>query len=538
MTDLFYYDIANQVKVRANKAKVDELWVKDEETGDYARVLPAGSGETPVELPYWAKATKAEFENSSLNNAGLTVNGIDKTAVVSSTGVSLTDGALTEELTATDLPVLKQLGTREEVTSPPADAKVPFWNSSLSKYQVTPWRNYLGTDNIAFPDVVNYRAKFDKDTFSLNASSPSVQGTASVMTPYSLRIGTRLAGTTTVSNAHTRAIITPTYIGITTGGNDSAYFINGTIGMNKNNAPTTLTWDTLSELNNFVGKTELITPTAANKMVLFDPVTKGYRYSAIPAATVLPSWVQPSQAAFENLTAGDTRGTYVDSEKILLRPHITNPSPTTGDTMTITRSGITAGRYGTDSLKTVLTKSQIDFYNGSSTATSLTKFDVDKLKPTKFTVTSGWHLPKILDNLETGPSATPCPVLDLKPGCTVYIDVMGGAYLSYNQWHAIKINNTGPDAIYEMEVVACYNTNYHSPNERNPVFTRLEDQYNIPRVIWHRTGNAFGSIPAATLVFKLGNTNGSFSSGQSFQGVIKLKYVGNGVSTLPAVTTI
>ena len=138
MTDLFYYNLPNQVQIRTNKARVDELWVKDDETGEFAKVTPGG-GET-MELPYWAKATKAEFENSSLNNAGLIVNGIDKTAVVSSTGVSLTDGLLTEELTATDLPILKQLGTRQQVTSPPADAKVPFWNSSLSKYQVTPWR--------------------------------------------------------------------------------------------------------------------------------------------------------------------------------------------------------------------------------------------------------------------------------------------------------------------------------------------------------------------------------------------------------------
>lgn len=73
MTDLYYYDLANEVKIRSQKIKADEIWLKDDVSGEYARVLPAGSGETPVEVPYWAKATKAEFENSSLNNAGLTV---------------------------------------------------------------------------------------------------------------------------------------------------------------------------------------------------------------------------------------------------------------------------------------------------------------------------------------------------------------------------------------------------------------------------------------------------------------------------------
>jgi hypothetical protein len=56
MTDLFF-DIPNTVKARAQKIKVDELLVKDPETGDYIPIAPNPG----VEVPYYAKPAMVDF---------------------------------------------------------------------------------------------------------------------------------------------------------------------------------------------------------------------------------------------------------------------------------------------------------------------------------------------------------------------------------------------------------------------------------------------------------------------------------------------
>jgi hypothetical protein len=48
MTDLYFYDLANDVKIRADKIKADEILVKDPESGTYIPLVPGGGG---AELP-------------------------------------------------------------------------------------------------------------------------------------------------------------------------------------------------------------------------------------------------------------------------------------------------------------------------------------------------------------------------------------------------------------------------------------------------------------------------------------------------------
>jgi hypothetical protein len=72
MTDLFFYDIPNTVKARAQKIKVDELLVKDPESGSYIPIAPNPG----VEVPYYAKPAMVDFTVDSLR-ATMDQTGVD-----------------------------------------------------------------------------------------------------------------------------------------------------------------------------------------------------------------------------------------------------------------------------------------------------------------------------------------------------------------------------------------------------------------------------------------------------------------------------
>jgi hypothetical protein len=60
MTDLYYYDLPNKVKIRADKIKADEYWVKDPDSEEYVRLIPGG-GELPVNFLTTSKPTQSRL---------------------------------------------------------------------------------------------------------------------------------------------------------------------------------------------------------------------------------------------------------------------------------------------------------------------------------------------------------------------------------------------------------------------------------------------------------------------------------------------
>lgn len=149
---------------------------------------------------------------------------------------------------------------------------------------------------------------------------------------------------------------------------------------------------------------------------------------------------------------------------------------------------------------------------------------------------SGINLPMVTDTL-TGAFAGRPPVTKLLgDGDTLLLDTVGETGFGYDTWYAIRVSSNA-ESVVDCKVLMCSNTNYHNPNGNKTV---VSEMYNTPYIIWHRTNadivysSGAYTLPGRTLVFKLGNTNTTYSSGDYFQGVISIKMIANSRTAVPA----
>jgi hypothetical protein len=62
MTDLYFYDLPNAVKIRADKIKAEEIFVRDPSSGVYVKLTPGGGG-GGGSLPYYLKGNSVEIDD-------------------------------------------------------------------------------------------------------------------------------------------------------------------------------------------------------------------------------------------------------------------------------------------------------------------------------------------------------------------------------------------------------------------------------------------------------------------------------------------
>ena len=285
MTDLYYYDIPNTVKIRAEKIRADEFLYKDPETGTYIPLVPGG-GEAP-ELPYWTKSAKADFLADSLRTT-VDQTGVDVINIAGNTASELTSTALTlgdtngnASLTKSGIAAVNNLkdaisGTVN--TSYNDSQSVLIYDSTagkLAKANAFRLRNTATTYSVLSP--VSHNLSNGNSYSALTASGVSTYydtlNLLSLLRGGTLTIGTSSAGS--INNTLPNTQLGRFYLKIS----------DGTTIQTLDHAAV----KAAANLATVVATT----PSVANKMVVYDPTTSVYAYHDTPAEVVLPDYVKP-----------------------------------------------------------------------------------------------------------------------------------------------------------------------------------------------------------------------------------------------------
>lgn len=298
---------ANAINIRSNQAYSEELYTKDPLSGLMERVLPGGG--TPGDLPYWIQPQKANIydnftrENVELSKTGLVVETVSdgtrrKTMIKkneisiddepSSTGSLLTSSALTfgdlsgnSTYTKVGANNLTQIGARIDKTDPVSTDKMLIYDTSGSSYKTVPWLSYLKQTAIQFNNGLNNTTigmASTPTTPAITIQNASSSGNRVSISPSNIILDRKdgSLGSTTM-----------TYSAISTasasGTSSSEINLAGELRLKNSGLSLTLDVNRLNELIKLYEKTALASPTADNKMLLWNPTSQIYNYSDIPS---------------------------------------------------------------------------------------------------------------------------------------------------------------------------------------------------------------------------------------------------------------
>ena len=313
----------NTIGLRSDEGLFTKLWTRNPSTGEMERVYPGGGGE-PTELPYWVQNSRANLfdnatrENTELNKAGLTVETVadgtrQKTMIkkneisiddeATSTGSLLSSTALTfgdatgnSTITKPDLKNVSEIGARIDKTDPVATDKLLLFDTASNAYRTTPWLPYLKNSTI---EIVNANYTNTINSGGSIVISNAAGGSIGYYTTTSSILGRRSGITNSVDS--TKAYIMTNELGYgsysgTVG--RSAALRSGGVEIQKGGVLKTLNFENLSELVALYDKTPTVTPAAGEEMLLWNPISKTYRYTPIASGASLPSYLKPTSIEF------------------------------------------------------------------------------------------------------------------------------------------------------------------------------------------------------------------------------------------------
>lgn len=591
----------NAFSTRCHTAFADEIYTRDPESGDFARVYPGGSSGGGGDVPYWVKPESASIGDTNKKTT-VAFDGLDVVDNVNNTACEITSTAVT----------LGDAGGNSILSKQTIDAANRVKNIAQEMDQLS-------------KKVLLYDSVSKGITFGDQQVIPGwIQPTAAQFSSGNgdISINKASGGNIEIQNNSNSSLIR---IG---GVAESGLKII----RNYPSAPieSFLDYRSIDTANNLRNIASTVS-TTGQSMVTFNPTNSSFKYAPILSN---PSWVQPTAAEFTNsalkstlnssflkmddgaitnfllfrnsvepnnevqLRWNDTLGNQISAvgaysilnKKLLIpgtigvvadntgvfcgdvgstgNPNMSNPYIKTNNlgislsngpnTMNIGTTGISFTSGGVTNVinnTSVVSMNKLRAISSLPTPTSEYKAVIHDpatgnyrytpiVTPATLPVTrrmvigasTGKYLPILTDTL-TGAFATNPPVANLlNNGDTLLLDTVGETGFGYDTWYAIRVSSNS-EYVVDCKVLMCSNTNYTAPNANKTV---VSEMYNTPYIIWHRTDNdiiyASGSltIPARTLVFKLGNTNTTYSSGNYFQGVISIKMIANSRTTVPA----
>lgn len=285
------------------------------------------------------------------------------------------------------------------------------------------------------------------------------------------------------------------------------------VGVTKN-----LTFEDVDVTNKLKALTTA-TPGVNSKMLIYDTSTKAFNHTDIPSGTV-PYYVKTS--SIEMVGGADTLNIYPTGIQV------SNGSETY--TMGVSDAKIT------DNLKYLSstspgTNSRSVIYN---TVTKAFNYANSPGVSKKITMNSAGFFTVVTDPL-TGASNT-FKTYSLNDNDSLIIDCTGGNYMSYNQWRALRVTPAGTNNYtVKIEVVKQVDGNWSSPNAG----TRGTDRYDIADVVWFHNPSVITStvtVPARSLLFQLINSNATKSTGDYFQGYLRITLLTTDVTALTEAT--
>lgn len=338
---LFNTTYPNTIAIRAGKAMCEELYTVNPLTEQMERVLPGGGGEEPVTLPYYLKSNSVEINkgtgtttkhlgdsviiaptdtevsglSSHLTSAALTIGKsvagssglIDSEqprTIVSNTGVTIADGVDTPEvLNKAKVKDLTAFNQKTSVATPTATQKMLLFDTSNSTYKYSDVPStvslpeYLKTNSVEINYGTGITTKHLGDSVVVAPTDVAVSGLTSRLSNANLTVGYTVAGYPgSIDASRPRGIVSSTHV--RSYNNSTTYTELNPTGMSITNgvgAPAVLTKARLADLMALASKTTVVTPTATQKMLLFDTSDSSYKYSDIPSTVTLPTYLQTSK---------------------------------------------------------------------------------------------------------------------------------------------------------------------------------------------------------------------------------------------------
>jgi hypothetical protein len=207
-------------------------------------------------------------------------------------------------------------------------------------------------------------------------------------------------------------------------------------------------------------------------------------------------------------------------------------------TVTMNRDDIIA----TNNLKSLVSKtpdgnSKMVIYDNSSKVYNFADIPASSntVVKKKLVLTSLNTLTMVDDTLLTTIGSTALKTIEMNDNDELIIDGGNGDYIPYNRWYAVRLtSSTTVNYLAEVSILNHVNNGYTSPNSS---YTKGSERCNIADVMWCKLPAAITtsvSIPKDTLLFKMINSNGTYSTGEYFRGFLKIKMITKDINNVSA----
>jgi hypothetical protein len=263
MSDLFYVNQLNEVKIRGKTATFEDIYQKNHVSGAYERVGGGGGGGV---LPYYLKVNSVDIDEGTagteLSGTALTFG--DSTGNVS---INLAKAKVLDDIN-TMLEAAPEAGANNVLMGYSPATKRMVRNPALAMLYTSPTANMVMTPTY----------------LSLTGPTSTVN-----ITPTSLRVGP--SAQWILLNC-----TTPT---------------NPMLSLKKSGVTLNLEFEDIQTTNNLKALAAA-TPGANSKMLIYNTSTKTFNHATIPSGGAVPSYVQPTKLIIPRPIAADPQSTQID----------------------------------------------------------------------------------------------------------------------------------------------------------------------------------------------------------------------------------
>jgi hypothetical protein len=266
MSDLFYYDQPNPVRIRGQDCKFENVYQKNNLTGEYERVGGGGG-----DLPYYLKPNSIDIDEGTA--------GTELTA----TALTFGDAAGNASIDKAKVQILTDIKTMLEATPEAGVNNILMgYNPTTKKMVRNPPLAMLYTSSTANLGMTPTSLFITGPTSSVN------------ITPTSLRVGPSaqwiLLNCTTVTNPM--------------------------LSLKKSGVTVNLEYEDILTTNNLKALTAGA-PGVNSKMLIYDTVTKAFNHATIPSGSAsVPSYVQPTKLVIPRPIPADVQSTQIEMNNV------------------------------------------------------------------------------------------------------------------------------------------------------------------------------------------------------------------------------